>query len=365
MSAATRPRKRGGRPVRKCRARMQREGLKDVDELQSYAVHRLEAFLNARGRRLLGWDEILQGRSGAQRRGHVVARRVGRPRGGGLGASGGDGSGQLLLSGQVSGQSLDRAGGARRVGSPCPRPICTSRRRRTCRAARVLGVQANLWTERIATPEYAEYMLYPRVFAVAEIAWSAPELEGLRGFPPPGADAYRRRPCEGIQHVRFGGFRARRASRVAGRGAASGRRLPGDLCFGVVRGLSGRRSRFADRREAGVVDLRLPLAGLPEYGRRGDGRFGGREADPRGEGRFPAVAVGVHRAAQTCRDRGLVRRGALHGAGRRGERPAVRRPEASSAAPSAGRARPKPAMSAATPSRTAIRAAGCLSTKLS
>lgn len=47
---------------------------------------------------------------------------------------------------------------------------------------RVLGVQANLWTERIATPEYAEYMLYPRVFAVAEIAWSAPELKDYEDF---------------------------------------------------------------------------------------------------------------------------------------------------------------------------------------
>lgn len=40
---------------------MRKEGLKDVDELQSYMIRRIETFLNAKGRRLLGWDEILEG----------------------------------------------------------------------------------------------------------------------------------------------------------------------------------------------------------------------------------------------------------------------------------------------------------------
>ena len=49
------------RDCAKCRERMRSEGLKDVDELQSYLIHRIERFLNAHGRRLLGWDEILEG----------------------------------------------------------------------------------------------------------------------------------------------------------------------------------------------------------------------------------------------------------------------------------------------------------------
>ena len=49
------------RDCAKCRERMRSEGLKDVDELQSYLIHRIERFLNAHGRRLLGWDEILDG----------------------------------------------------------------------------------------------------------------------------------------------------------------------------------------------------------------------------------------------------------------------------------------------------------------
>lgn len=44
-----------------CQKRMKEEGLKDVDELQSYLIHRMERFLNDHGRSLLGWDEILQG----------------------------------------------------------------------------------------------------------------------------------------------------------------------------------------------------------------------------------------------------------------------------------------------------------------
>ena len=44
-----------------CQARMKKEGLKDVNELQSYSIHRMERFLNSHGRKLLGWDEILDG----------------------------------------------------------------------------------------------------------------------------------------------------------------------------------------------------------------------------------------------------------------------------------------------------------------
>ncbi len=53
--------KEAWRKCPKCQARMRREGLKDVDELQSYGIRRMERFLNAHGRRMLGWDEILDG----------------------------------------------------------------------------------------------------------------------------------------------------------------------------------------------------------------------------------------------------------------------------------------------------------------
>src|SRR5207253_2641184 len=49
-------------------------------------------------------------------------------------------------------------------------------------ARHVIGAQGNLWTEYIATPRYAEYMLFPRLFALAEVAWSPPPARDWNGF---------------------------------------------------------------------------------------------------------------------------------------------------------------------------------------
>ena len=177
---------------------MQREGLKDVDELQSYAVHRLEAFLNARGRRLLGWDEILQG--GLAPNAAVMSWR---------GESGGReaaASGHPVVMVPGSYCYLDKYQGnpstepeALEGSVPLPKTYMYEPAPQDMPGReRVLGVQANLWTERIATPEYAEYMLYPRVFAVAEIAWSAPELKDYEDF--------RRRALMRIDAVRAKGY---------------------------------------------------------------------------------------------------------------------------------------------------------------
>ena len=190
--------KKGWPTCPKCRARMQREGLKDVDELQSYAVHRLEAFLNARGRRLLGWDEILQG--GLAPNAAVMSWR---------GESGGReaaASGHPVVMVPGSYCYLDKYQGnpstepeALEGSVPLPKTYMYEPAPQDMPGReRVLGVQANLWTERIATPEYAEYMLYPRVFAVAEIAWSAPELKDYEDF--------RRRALMRIDAVRAKGY---------------------------------------------------------------------------------------------------------------------------------------------------------------
>ena len=186
------------RDCAKCRERMRSEGLKDVDELQSYAVHRLEAFLNARGRRLLGWDEILQG--GLAPNAAVMSWR---------GESGGReaaASGHPVVMVPGSYCYLDKYQGnpstepeALEGSVPLPKTYMYEPAPQDMPGReRVLGVQANLWTERIATPEYAEYMLYPRVFAVAEIAWSAPELKDYEDF--------RRRALMRIDAVRAKGY---------------------------------------------------------------------------------------------------------------------------------------------------------------
>ena len=176
--------KRGWRTCPECAARMRREGLKDVDELQSYLVHRIGTFLAARGRRLLGWDEILQG---------------------------GLAPGATVMSwrGTEGGIAAARAG-HRAVMAPsnyCYLDFCQDDPTREPVAAAafltlaqaysydpapdslgadvvpmILGVQGNLWCEHVPTAEHAEHMIWPRLLAIAEVGWSAPERKDFDDF---------------------------------------------------------------------------------------------------------------------------------------------------------------------------------------
>lgn len=174
--------KKGWATCPKCRARMQCEGLKDLDELQSYAVHRVEAFLNAHGRKLLGWDEILQG--GLAPNAAVMSWR---------GMSGGReaaASGHPVVMTPSSYCYLDKYQGnpstepkALEGSLPLPKVyMCEPAPEDMVGRENVLGVQANLWTEYVPTGEHAEYMLYPRMFALAEVAWTAPERKDYDDF---------------------------------------------------------------------------------------------------------------------------------------------------------------------------------------
>lgn len=167
-----------------CLQRMKKEGLKDVDELQSYLIRRIEKFLNANGRDLLGWDEILEG--GLAPNATVMSWRGVE---GGLKAirSGhhaimSPGGYCYLDSYQDAPFSQPEAIGGylplERVYSYEPVPDSM-----TVEEARLLlGVQANLWTEYIPTAEHAEYMLYPRAIAVAEVGWTQPENKSWPSF---------------------------------------------------------------------------------------------------------------------------------------------------------------------------------------
>lgn len=156
----------------KCRALMEREGLKTPAELQAYAVHRIGRFLEAHGRRLVGWDEILDGSIPADA---VVMSWRGEEGGRRAATAGHDvvmtpGSYCYFDGYQDNPMTQPQAFTGylplSKVYSYDPAPEQMAGR------DRVLGVQANLWTEYIPTPEQAEYMLYPRAFALAEVAWS-------------------------------------------------------------------------------------------------------------------------------------------------------------------------------------------------
>lgn len=165
-----------------CRARMARGGLKDVDELQSYAVRRIERFLNSRGRKLLGWDEILDG--GLAPNASVMSWH------GEAGGRKAAASGHPVVMTPVAYCYFDNY-----QGNPTIEPLALSGSLPLSKVyeydpapadmpgrEHVLGVQANLWAEHISTPEHAEYMLYPRLFALAEVAWSDPQRKDYDDF---------------------------------------------------------------------------------------------------------------------------------------------------------------------------------------
>ena len=172
----------------KCRRRMADEELKNEDELQSYLICRVEKFLNGHGRKLLGWDEIMEG-------GLAPNATVMVWRGGGGGEEGGvravkaghrvvmtPGKFCYLDSYQDAPQFQPEASGGylplANVYSYDPvSPAFTEEE-----AKLIYGVQGNLWAEYIPTDEHYEYMAYPRLLAIAEVAWSEPANKSYPDF---------------------------------------------------------------------------------------------------------------------------------------------------------------------------------------
>ena len=160
----------------KCQKRIETEGLADEHALQSYFIRRIEAYLNERGRQIIGWDEILEG--GLAPNATVMSWRG---EAGGIAAAK-SGHDAIMTPGTPCYwdhyQSKDSGephaiGGFNPVESvflynPVPAELSAEE------AKHILGAQANLWTEYILTPEQAEYMILPRQFALAEVLWTGP-----------------------------------------------------------------------------------------------------------------------------------------------------------------------------------------------
>ena len=164
-----------------CRKRMDEEGYTDVKQLQGYLIRRIEAFVRSHGRRIIGWDEILE--TGVPQEAVVQSWR---------GVSGGQKASaeghEVIMSPNTHCyynyyQDLIRKE-PKAVGELVSlrftygyEPLAEG-----MDPALLLGVQANLWTELIPTPEHAEYMLYPRLFALAEMAWTPAAAKEYKGF---------------------------------------------------------------------------------------------------------------------------------------------------------------------------------------
>lgn len=165
-----------------CRRRMHRECLSGVEQLQSYGIARIEKFVNSRGRRIIGWDEILEG--GLAENAVVMSWRGEE---GGRTAAG-MGHNVIMTPGEycyLDGYQDTKSSEPVAMGNYVPLakvysydPAPESMPGREF----VLGVQTNLWTEWIETPPHLEYMLYPRVMALAEIAWSPVESRDYADF---------------------------------------------------------------------------------------------------------------------------------------------------------------------------------------
>ena len=159
---------------------MKRENLKNQQEVQSYFVKRVEKIINSKGKKLMGWDEILEG--GLPGNAAVMSWRGMK---GGIEAAKQNHKvvmspndytyidyyqGEVTAEGKVyQGLRLNRT----YQFEPVPEGVDPSM---------ILGGQANLWTEQIQTIRNAEYMTYPRALAVAESVWSPKEKKNWDKF---------------------------------------------------------------------------------------------------------------------------------------------------------------------------------------
>lgn len=175
----------------KCQALARKEGLKadkeftTEDRLQSYCMKRIERYLNEKGRQIVGWDEILEGEVAPNAT--VMSWR---------GMQGGIKAAQLKHDVIMTPndylyfdyyQSADKEQEPLAMGSgvtvekvyglePVAEELTDEEKKH------IVGVQANVWTEYISTPEHLEYMMLPRMAALAEVQWMMPEAKNYQEF---------------------------------------------------------------------------------------------------------------------------------------------------------------------------------------
>ncbi|ESU21117.1 beta-hexosaminidase precursor [Flavobacterium enshiense DK69] len=167
-----------------CQALIKKEGLKDEHELQSYFIRRIEKFLNSKGRQIIGWDEILEG--GLAPNAAVMSWR---------GTEGGIAAAKQKHKVVMTPGShcyFDHY-----QGEPKNEPVAiggyttvekvysfepTSKELTEEEAKYILGAQGNVWTEYMNTPEHVEYMIMPRMAALAEVAWGTSDVSKYQDF---------------------------------------------------------------------------------------------------------------------------------------------------------------------------------------
>ncbi len=162
------------------------DGHSAEERLQSYVIHRAEEMLAKHGKLLVGWDEILEGglsegatvMSWQGEKGGIAAASMGR---------------NVIMAPQTEGMYLNfyqgdymiepvTIGGYEPLSktysyNPIPEPL-----RGTDKEQYIIGVQSNLWSEYMYTPDLVEYQMYPRILALAEIGWSEVQRKDVDDF---------------------------------------------------------------------------------------------------------------------------------------------------------------------------------------
>lgn len=162
------------------KALMQREKLKNLDEVQSYFVKRVEKIISSKGKKLIGWDEILDG--GLPANAAVMSWRGLK---GGIEAAR---QGHEVVMSPTDFAYLDYMQGDAIIEPPV---YATLRLKKAYQfeplpdgidVALVKGGQANIWTEQIYNVRHLQYMVWPRAFAIAEVLWSPKEKRNWNDF---------------------------------------------------------------------------------------------------------------------------------------------------------------------------------------
>ncbi len=169
----------------KCQRKMKELGLKNEAQLQTYINKDIEAYLAAKGREIIGWDEILEG--GLSERASVMSWRGFQ---GGIEAARQHHHVVMTPSSHcyIDHYQLKKhdaqplaIGGYTPVSKlyglePVPAELTEEER------PYIMGVQCNLWTEYVLSPDHAMYMLLPRLAALSEVQWLQPEAKNYDDF---------------------------------------------------------------------------------------------------------------------------------------------------------------------------------------
>ncbi|HLA83612.1 MAG TPA: beta-N-acetylhexosaminidase, partial [Thermoguttaceae bacterium] len=165
----------------KCQTRIKKEGLKNERELQSYFIKRIEKFVNAKGKRLIGWDEILEGglapaatvMSWRGTRGGIIAARSGH---------------DVVMTPKMiyyfNYRRLPTMGVY--ASDPVPKELNPEQ------ARHVLGAQACFWSHSVREQDGFDACLFPRVMALAETTWTPKESLDAKQFRSRVQDQFKR-----------------------------------------------------------------------------------------------------------------------------------------------------------------------------